>query len=59
MQRIEVDLGRSIRHAVARRVMRSYEQMDDDDRFAIFTLMREKFHVDYDAIRQAALNLDL
>lgn len=50
-------LGEASGTAIARRVMRRYEAQDAAGKLAFFQLLREKFHVDFDAIRDAAQEL--
>lgn len=50
-------LGEASGTAIARRVMRRYEAQDKAGKLAFFKLLRDKFHVDFDAIREAAQEL--
>lgn len=51
-------LGEASGTAIARRVMRRYEAQDRAGKLVFFKLLRDKFHVDFDAISKAALELN-
>ncbi len=50
-------LGEASGTAIARRVMDRYEAMDEAEQIAFFKLLRERFHVDFEEIKQVATEL--